>query len=111
MNQQQQNDRLRMDSSWSHRGGLKFTGLIFALDSAVVKHKISLARRNLKILKLIILLDLIKAFDKVNRNALISWRHNYWIQGQALNCWIQAFGYRSQRVVIDGEDMLPVLSR
>ena len=58
----------------------------------------------------IILLDLSKAFDKVNHSKLLWKLHQYGIRGHVLD-WVRAFlGSRSQQVVIDGEESVPVTS-
>ena len=60
----------------------------------------------------IILLDLSKAFNKVNHSKLLWKLHQYGIHGREL-VWIRAFlGSRSQQVVIDGEESesIPVTS-
>ena len=58
----------------------------------------------------IILLDFSKAFDKVNHCKLLWKLHQYGIRGRKLD-WIGAFlGRRSQQVVIDGEESIPVTS-
>ena len=52
----------------------------------------------------LILLDFLKAFDKVNNSKLIWKLHQYGIRGNALS-WNRAFlGNRSQTVVIEGEE-------
>ena len=52
----------------------------------------------------LILLDFLKAFDKVNHSKLIWKLHQYGIRGNALS-WIRAFlDNRSQTVVIEGEE-------
>ena len=52
----------------------------------------------------IILLDLSKAFDRVNHSKLLWKLHQLGIRGHVLD-WVRAFlGSRSQRVVIDGEE-------
>ena len=60
----------------------------------------------------LILLDFLKAFDKVNHFKLLWKLHQYEIRGNAL-AWVRAFlGNRSQTVVIDGEESesVPVTS-
>ena len=60
----------------------------------------------------VILLDLSKAFDKVNHIKLLWKLHQYGIRGHVLNL-IRAFlGSRSQRLVIEGEESesVPVTS-
>ena len=52
----------------------------------------------------LILLDFLKAFDKVNQAKLLWKLHQYGIREKALG-WIRAFlGNRSQSVVLDGEE-------
>ena len=52
----------------------------------------------------LILLDFLKAFDKVNDSKLLWKLHQYGIRGHAL-AWIRAFlGNRSQTVVLEGEE-------
>ena len=52
----------------------------------------------------LILLDFLKAFDKVNHSKLIWKLHQYGIRGNALS-WIRAFlDNRSQTVIIEGEE-------
>ena len=58
----------------------------------------------------IILLDFLKAFDKVNHSKLLWKLHQYGIRGHVLN-WIQAFlGSRSQRVEDEESESMPVTS-
>ena len=57
----------------------------------------------------IILLDVSKAFNKVNYSKLLWKLHQYGIRGHMLD-WVPAFlGSRSQRVVIDWEESEPIL--
>ena len=57
----------------------------------------------------LILLDFLKAFDKVNHSNLIWKLHQYVIRGNEMS-WIGAFqGNRSQTVIIEGEELGSVL--
>ena len=56
----------------------------------------------------VILLDIFKAFDKVNHFKLIWKLHQYGIRSNVLR-WVQAFlGNRSQSVFVGGEESYPV---
>ena len=60
----------------------------------------------------LILLDFLKAFNKVNHSKLLRKLHQHGIRGNALS-WIRAFlGDRSQTVVLEGEESrsVPVTS-